>query len=86
MGLIQLRFARCPEDLDVKEFEQALWKRTNDYMEDQEDSYDGYKVFRVSLEEFDTLWKEQESYNEAAKDKCREVCKNGRLFAVEIDW
>ena len=67
---------------------QDIKRQLNNYFSESDNSCDGYEVRVVKPEEFDELWKIQETYHNdrpETTEKYRGLAAAGRLIYIEID-
>lgn len=86
--MIQTILRKVPEDQPKGVFLESLHKQVQNKLDNDEDGYEGYEIFDVVEDNFEEIWKVQETLKDTPeiKEKYRKVSKQGNLIAVEIDW
>jgi hypothetical protein len=88
MGMLEVRMKVAPPGETAKTIED-ITRQLNNYFSEPDNGCEGYKVFVVQPEEFDELWKIQETYHNdrpEVTEKYRGLAAAGRLIYIEIDY
>jgi hypothetical protein len=89
MGMLEARMKVAPAGEPAAKTIEKLRKQLDNYFSESDNSCEGYDVRVVRPEEFDELWKVQETYindNPEITEKYRAFAVEGRLVYVEIDY
>ena len=88
MGMLETKIKRVPDGKDKKQFRDNLQCELDGYFSQSDNSCDSCEVEYLNEQNFERIWKDQESYKNTPeiKEKYFNLAKEGRLVYVEIDW
>jgi len=88
MGMLETRIKRVPEGKNKQEYRDNLQSELDDYFSQRDNSCDSCEVEYLNEQNFDKVWKDQETYKNTPeiKEKYRGLAKEGKLVYIEIDY
>jgi hypothetical protein len=88
MGMLETQIKRIPEGKTKSEYIQKLLNQLEDHFSDYENSCESYEVKTLTEENFDEVWKVQDTYKDTPeiKEKYKNLAKEGQLVYIEIDY
>ena len=86
--MLETRIKRVPEGKNKQEYRDNLQSELDDYFSQRDNSCDSCEVEYLNEQNFDKVWKDQETYKNTPeiKEKYRGLAKEGKLVYIEIDY
>ena len=86
--MLETKIKRVPDGKNKQEYRDNLQWELDEYFSEHDNSCDSCEVEYLNEQNFERIWKDQESYKNTPeiKEKYFNLAKEGRLVYVEIDW